>query len=339
MAPLPALVLTAGLGTRLRPLSSVRAKPAMPVAGEPLVRRILRWLAGQGVSHAVLNLHHRPETICAVVGDGSDLGVQVRYSWENPILGSAGGPRRALPLLASERFLLLNGDTLTDLDLPGLERAHDRSGALVTLAVVPNRLPGRYGGVLVGDDGAVTAFVGRGSAIPSWHFIGVQVVEARAFAGLPADEPAESVGGLYPALIRRAAGSVRAWPCDAPFADIGTPADYLDTSLALAGLAATGASPPARQLLAGARCRIAESARVDRTILWDDVDVGDEASLVECVVGDAVAIPAGARWARRVIVRAAACEPALGDEIVDDLLVAPIDRAGRARGDGGPQPS
>ena len=95
MSPLThALVLTAGLGTRLRPLTQVRAKPAIPVAGEPMVRRIVRWLAG-GVTDVVLNLHHLPETLAAAVGDGSDLGVRARYSWEQPeVLGSAGGPGR-----------------------------------------------------------------------------------------------------------------------------------------------------------------------------------------------------------------------------------------------------
>src|SRR5215471_9714767 len=95
-----ALVLTAGLGTRLRPLTLVRAKPAMPVAGEPMVRRIVRWLATAGVSDVVLNLHYLPETIARVVGDGSDLGVRARYSWEQPlVLGSAGGPRLALDIV------------------------------------------------------------------------------------------------------------------------------------------------------------------------------------------------------------------------------------------------
>src|SRR5688572_14627239 len=112
-----ALILTAGLGTRLRPLSYVRAKGALPGAGEPLVRRILRWLAAAGVEDAVLNLHHLPHTLTAVVGDGSDLGVRVRYSWETPVLGSAGGPKRALPLLGASRFLLVNGDTLTNVDV------------------------------------------------------------------------------------------------------------------------------------------------------------------------------------------------------------------------------
>src|SRR5262249_27860607 len=116
-----ALILAAGLGTRLRPLTDARPKPAMPVAGEPLIRRITTWLASGGVSEMVVNLHHRPEPRTAVLGDGCDLGVRVRYSWEQPrVLGSAGGPRLALPLLDVDAFLLVNGDTLTDVDLAAL---------------------------------------------------------------------------------------------------------------------------------------------------------------------------------------------------------------------------
>ena len=118
-----ALVLTAGLGTRLRPLTLVRAKPAIPVAGEPLVRRIVRWLAANGVTDVVLNLHYLPATLTAVVGDGSDLGARVRYSWEQPqVLGSAGGPRQALPILGADAFLIVNGDTLSELRSGGADR-------------------------------------------------------------------------------------------------------------------------------------------------------------------------------------------------------------------------
>src|SRR3954463_1899364 len=134
-----ALVLTAGLGTRLQPLTLARAKAAAPVDGDPLARRTIRWLVAQGIDDLVLNLHHKPETITAAVGDGSDLGVRVRYSWESPVLGSAGGPRHALPLLldgidaaAPRTFVLVNGDTLTDVDLPAMIAAHRRTGALVT---------------------------------------------------------------------------------------------------------------------------------------------------------------------------------------------------------------
>ena len=146
IVPVPrhALVLTAGLGTRLRPLTDVRAKPAIPVAGEPMIRRILAWLAANGVADLVLNLHHRPDTVTAVVGDGSDLSVRVRYSWEQPVvLGSGGGPRQALPIVGAETFLLVNGDTLTNLDLRSVAGAHAASGGLVTLALVSNREPYR----------------------------------------------------------------------------------------------------------------------------------------------------------------------------------------------------
>jgi len=187
-----ALVLTAGLGTRLRPLTEVRAKPALPVAGEPMIRRIIAWLVSQGVRDLVLNLHHRPETLTARVGDGADLGARVRYSWEAPVLGSAGGPRRAIPLLShgppkggpyvpsSSTFLIVNGDTLTDVDLQGLLSAHRASGALVTMAVVPNTEPQKYSGIAFDDDGAFVEFVPRGSSRPSWHFVGVQAAEPAA---------------------------------------------------------------------------------------------------------------------------------------------------------------
>ena len=108
-----ALLLTAGLGTRLHPLTYVRAKAAVPINGEPLVRRVIRGLATAGIRDLVLNLHHRPASIAALVGDGSDLGVRVSYSWEQPVLGSAGGPRHALPLVATETMTTSSSSTAT----------------------------------------------------------------------------------------------------------------------------------------------------------------------------------------------------------------------------------
>ena len=187
-----ALVLTAGLGTRLRPLTDVRAKPAIPVAGVPMIRRIISWLAAHGVTDLVLNLHYRPETLTAVVGDGTDLSARVRYSWEPRILGSAGGPRQALPLVAADPFLVVNGDTIADVDLAGLAAAHDTSGAIVTLALVPNHEFHRYGGVLLDPQGRVTGFVNRGpSAEGSYHYIGVQVVQGAAFDAVAQGEAAD----------------------------------------------------------------------------------------------------------------------------------------------------
>ena len=323
----PALVLTAGLATRLRPLSLVRAKAAMPVAGEILVRRILRWLHASGIRRVVLNLHHLPETITGCVGDGRDLGLEVRYSWENVLLGSAGGPRRAIPIVDAEQFFIVNGDTLTDVDLVALSSAHQTSGALVTMAVVEGDIE-RYGGVCVGPAGDVRRFarrtatsseasrVSEQSAVVSHlsagqrraegerprvqervlHFIGVQAVQARVFANLADDRASETVASVYPQLMARQAGSVRAHESRARFLDIGTTRDYLTTVIGVA-------RDEGRALDVGTGVRVDPTAQVRDSILWDNVSVAAGARIVECVVADGVAVPEGARYERQVLVQ------------------------------------
>lgn len=319
--PDAALVLTAGLGTRLRPLSYVRAKPAVPLAGEALVRRILRWLSRYGVRHAVLNLHYRPETIAAETGDGSDLGVAVRYSWEQPILGSGGGPRRALSLLPGESFFIVNGDTLTDLNLHALAQAHDASGALVTLALSGDRDPVRYGGVALDDGGAVAGFVPRGAPGPARHFVGVQIVHRTAFAGVDEGVACESFRDVYPTLMARQPGSVRGWVSETEFWDVGTPADYLRAALSFARRAGLAAPP------LGNGSTVHPTSRLVDTVLWDGVTVGAGCELVGCVVGDGARIPAGARFRHSAIVPADGHAPAPGQRVIDRLLVSPIESA------------
>jgi mannose-1-phosphate guanylyltransferase len=280
---IPALVLTAGLATRLRPLSLVRAKAALPVAAQPLVVRILRWLRGAGVTDVVLNLHHMPETLTRIVGDGQDFGVRARYSWETPVLGSAGGPKRAAPILGTRRFLVVNGDTLTTLDLAPLLADHERSGALVTMAGVPNLEPHKYSGLLAGPDGVLLGVAPRGSSQPSYHYFGVQIVEAAAFEQVPPDTPYESLAALYPALNAARPGSVRVLPTEAVSHDIGTPLDYYQTSMAFA--AREGTAPP------------------HRSILWDDVEIGEGAMVERCIVTDGVRVPAGTSWSGQILRR------------------------------------
>ena len=310
MALTHALVLAAGLGTRLRPLTLVRAKPAIPVAGDPLIRRIVRGLRAHGVEDVVVNLHHLPASVASVLGDGADLGVRVRYSWEQPVvLGSAGGPRLARAIVGARRFLVVNGDTLTDVDVSALAAAHERSGALVTLALTPHRDARRYGGVVLDQASRVTGFVRKGEGPDTArHFVGVQVVEAAAFDDVPLDVPTNSVGGLYDRLMARDAGSVRGHVASASFWDIGTVADYLDASRALA---------PPGGVPAGKGSRVDATARVTRSILWDDVVVGPGATLDGCVVTDGVQVAAGAAHAD-VILRA---DPALG------VIATPLEHA------------
>jgi NDP-sugar pyrophosphorylase family protein len=298
--PGDALILTAGLGTRLRPLSDVRAKPALPVAGEPLVRHIIRWLVAQHVTRLTLNLHALPQTITAVVGDGRDLGARVRYSWEQPVvLGSAGGPRQALDIVGADRFFLINGDTLAVVDLAALARAHERTGALVTIALVPNTEFMRYGGVLVDDAAAVTGFVSRGpGAKGSFHIIGTQLVQREAFLGVPSGQPANTARGIYDQLIAARPGSVRGHFVSTEFWDVGTVADYWHMAHQFtggAGSAVEGRVPP-------------PSSHVRHSIIWDRVTIGERVELDECIVTDDVHVPAGARYRRTILMRGPAGE-------------------------------
>lgn len=317
MLHLPALVLTAGLATRLRPLSLLRAKAALPVAGTPLVARVLRWLAGHGLREAVLNLHHLPETITGALGDGGDLGIRVRYSWENPVLGSAGGPRHALPLLEGEQFVIVNGDTLTDLDLSSMIAAHERSGAMVTMALIPNPRPDHYGGVLLEGD-RVAGFTPRQPGARNYHFIGVQVVEKGVFSSLPDNVPSESVRNVYPLLMRERPDAVRAFVSHASFDDIGTPRDYFETSFAV------GARENSSGIQRGARTLIGRSAAVSRSILWDDVVVDDGAVLTECIVTDGVRVPRDVQLVRSLVLPASAEMLGASGQRRDNLLIAPF---------------
>jgi len=291
MPPLPpALVLAAGLGTRLLPLTSLRAKPALPLGGEPLIAHILRWLRQAGITEAIVNLHHRPETITAAIGDGSAFGLTVRYSWESPLLGSAGGPRRAFALVPDDELLIVNGDTLTDVDLPSLVTHHRHSNALVTMALIENPQPERYGGVRV-ENGWVTGFTGRGQG--GLHFVGVQMARREAFVDAVDGQPSESVREIYPGLMRRRPDAIGGWATKGSFSDIGTAWSYLRTALAVAGLAGTGLVDPS--------ATISPTARVERSVVWNDVTVEDGAEVIECVVADRARIAAGARYYRSVI--------------------------------------
>jgi NDP-sugar pyrophosphorylase family protein len=178
------------------------------------------------------------------------------------------------------------------------------------MALVPNPRPEKYGGVLVAD-GYVTGFVRAGSGGPSYHFIGVQLAEAEVFRPLEDGVPWESVNTLYPQLIAGNPKSVAAFLCDASFRDIGTPADYLATSLELADLEGD-------RLVSLRGTRIDETARVTRSAVWDDVTIDAGAKLTECIVCDRVTVPAGAVYRRVAIVR----DPAMPD---GDLIVRPLD--------------
>ncbi|HEY6356855.1 MAG TPA: nucleotidyltransferase family protein [Vicinamibacterales bacterium] len=268
----PALVLAAGLGTRLDPLTRLVAKPAVPLGERTLIERLLEHLQREGVRDVVLNLHYKPETITAVVGDGRQLGLRVRYSWEREILGSAGGPRRALSLVDSDTFLLVNGDTLCEFPLGPMLEAHEHSSADVTLAVVRNPSPQHYNGIRAGDDDVVRGFEPKGAAAGTWHFVGVQVTSATVFGALPDGVPAETISGLYRGFVATQPGRVCVYPVTSPLIVVGTPRDYFAAARRFVGTGGHGAAD-------------SDSVR------WPGVQVAPGARLTRCIVATDVADP------------------------------------------------
>jgi NDP-sugar pyrophosphorylase family protein len=314
---LPTLVLAAGLGTRLDPLTRLVAKPAVPLAGRTLIERILGGLRHHGIRDVVVNLHHRAESITGVIGDGTQLGLRVRYSWEPQVLGSAGGPRHALPLLDTATFLIINGDTLCEVALAPLLGAHRRTKADVTLALIPNPDRARYNGLILDDEHAVLGVVPKGRDDTSWHFVGVQVTQATVFAMLEDGVPAETIHGLYQTLLTDSPGGLRGWQVNAPFVDVGTPEDYLRAARSLG-------RPDAGGAVIEPGADVDPAARLADSVVWADARVEAGTDLTRCIVAGPVTVPRGCRATAATIVPAELVGADDDVEVIDGAAIFPF---------------
>jgi len=308
-----AMVLAAGLGLRMRPLTLLRAKPALPVLNRPLIHWTLEGLARHGVTEVVINLHHRPETVRAAVGTGRAFGLRVRWAFEPRILGTGGGPRAVRRFLGDEPFLLVNGDVLFDFDLARLVARHRAAGARATLALRPNPDPATYGPVVTGPDGRIRSLAGRPRPARGRVslFAGVHVLDPALLDRLPPG-PSDSVRDLYVPLVaegeRLLGVRVRgAWY------DLGRPSLYLAAQLRrlsrgrslVAGSARVGAGARVIRSVVGAGARIGAGALVERSVVWDGARVGAGARVRGSIVAAGADVAAGDR-ARGVTVVPAA---------------------------------
>ncbi len=153
-----AMILAAGFGTRLFPLTIDRTKPAIPFLGKPLVGYVAEYIARYGFKDIIVNLHHQPESVKHALGDGSDYGVKIQYTLEEPkILGTAGALDNARHLLEDETFLIVNGKIITDIDIAAALETHRKTGALATMVLKENPMRERFTVVEIKDN-FVTAF-------------------------------------------------------------------------------------------------------------------------------------------------------------------------------------
>lgn len=220
-----AMVLAAGFGTRLRPESRQIPKALTPVAGRPLITYALRWLRSQGIRQVVVNLHHRGEQVAATLGTRFEE-IEIVYSREDPLLGTGGAIRHAQPLLDHETFLVMNADTLIDLQLGEMLAWHRSRAALATLAVRSDAAAAAYGIVDVDGEGWVRRIAGRPRHAPGrfrpFMFAGVHLLEPGIFAHMPPGGRFSTTAQTYPRLI--AAGlRVAAYEYAGPWATVDTP--------------------------------------------------------------------------------------------------------------------
>lgn len=332
-----ALILAGGEGTRLRPLTSTVPKPVVPLVDRPFIAFMLEWLRGHGVDDVVISCGFLASGVHNVLGDGSAYGIRLRYVEEPRPLGTGGAVKFAEELL-DERFLMLNGDVLTDIDLTAQLEQHERTGARATLALVPVEDPSAYGLVRRNGDLSVSEFLEK----PSPDQIDTNLINAGAYvlhrdvlAGVPLDQHVSIERELFPTLV---GNGLYGYEASGYWLDIGTPERYLQATydildgavktsvidaydaahLAVADGAqldgrvvgpalvgegarvAHGALVSGRSVL-GRGVEVGEGAHVDGSVVLDGACVGPHAQLTQCIVGPGARVGAHTRLGEGVV--------------------------------------
>ena len=323
-----ALILAGGEGTRLRPLTSTIPKPVVPLVDRPFISFMLEWLRGHGVQEAILSCGFMADGVRSVLGDGSGLGVRLRYIEEPQPLGTGGALKFAEDLL-DERFFMLNGDVLTDIDLTAQMRQHEDSGARVTLGLVGVEDPSAYGLVRRHDNTAVSEFVEkpRSDEIDT-HLInaGAYIIEREVLRELPPSGTKLSIEReVFPKLVGH---GLYGYEATGYWLDIGTPERYLQATFdILEGDVSTEAGRRLAEAggtlqegdgsrvtgsvhapaLVGSGCVVASGATLGgRTVLGRDVTVGAGAHVEASVLLDGCSVGAGSRISMAILGRGVA---------------------------------
>lgn len=310
-----AIVLVGGEGTRLRPLTNSTPKPALTLVDRPFLAYMIEWLAGHGVSEVVLACGFLPDVLReALAGEEERAGVRIRYAVEPEPLGTAGAIRFAADALGDEleeRFLALNGDVLTDLDLGALLRAHEEWGAAATIGLHPVEDSSAFGLVERGDRGEVLAFLEKtGERRPGEVNAGMYVLERTVLDLIPPGENVSIERDVFPRLVGDGLHSLR---LDGYWVDIGTPQRYLQASwdilerrvatrveptspgvLIDAGAEVDGTATVGPHAVVGSGCRVAAGAELCNSVLLDGCTVGEDARVVDSILSPGVEVPAGA---------------------------------------------
>lgn len=325
-----AMILAAGFGTRLWPLTIGRTKPAIPFLNRPLIAFTIDYLKQYGFDEVIINLHHEPESVRAQLGDGSAFGVRIHYAVEEPeILGTAGALDNVRELLEQDTFIVVNGKIITDIDLQAALQTHRERQALATLVLRPNPKRERFSEIHLTEDGRLEKFGGFPQAdsaakLPApLMFTGIHVLEPQIFAYIPRGVFSDSVRDVYPKAMADGQTIVGHVAQNSTWYELSTLERYWAISQEFL-------RREQLDVTLDEGCVSAPTAEVRRSILWKRVRVEAGARLTDCIVGDDVVIPANAVFERCVIVRAALAadqpppEKANHGTVVGDNLVVPF---------------
>lgn len=221
-----AMILAAGEGTRLRPLTHCVPKPMLPVAGKPLLQHVVERLAQSGICEIVINLHHQPQAITQHFGNGQRLGVNIEYSYECCLLGTAGAVKKVEARFA-EPFFVVYGDNLTTCDLDRLREFHRRRGAMATVALFKREEVSQSGVAELSGDMRIIRFIEKplpGQTSSRWVSAGILMLEPEVMRVIPRDQTADFGRDVLPALVERGErvygycmnGNERLWWIDTP---------------------------------------------------------------------------------------------------------------------------
>jgi mannose-1-phosphate guanylyltransferase len=322
-----ALVLAGGEGTRLRPLTLTTPKPVLPLAGRPFLSFMLDWLHGHGVDEAILSLGFLSDAVHEVLGD-IQSGMRLRYVHEDEPLGTAGPVRLAADEgMLADRFLVLNGDVLTDMDLTLEIAQHARTGAAGTLALIEVEDVASYGVVPTDSDGRVTEFREKapGPAPTNRINAGAYVLERSVVDLIPAGRAVSFEREVFPLMV---GNGLYGWPAAGYWIDIGTPERYLEAtwdllagrvdstlperdetgSLVYEGSLTAGAHVGPQSVL-GPHTSVGADAAIERSVLHERVVVGADAVIRQSIVGAGARIGEGVRMHDAVIGAGAVIEP------------------------------
>ncbi|HEX7167240.1 MAG TPA: mannose-1-phosphate guanyltransferase [Acidimicrobiales bacterium] len=324
-----AVIMAGGEGTRLRPLTSNQPKPMMPLANLPMMEHIVRLLKDHGFEDVVVTVAFLANAIRTYFGDGSEFGVRMVYATEETPLGTAGSVRNAMDELRDERFLVISGDVLTDVDLSAIVRFHEEKGALATIGLKAMENPLEFGIVITREDGSIERFLEK----PSWGQVfsdtintGIYVLEPEIFEAIEPGRSVDFSGDVFPALLD-AGKPLYGYVAEGYWEDVGTLEAYsrahhdvLDRKVEvdLAGFEVSsgvwlgeGAEihPDAiveGPCVIGDHCRVQQGAHIrEYTVLGSNVNVGPDAYLERTVVHDNAYLGAGVRLRGCVIGRSA----------------------------------